>query len=79
MSRFPLEETERKVGSKYSAVIAIGKRALRANQRFLDAPSSQRSNPLRSAMEDILTGRVRVIRQDETSQEEPEGEKEREE
>lgn len=74
MSRFPIEETEDKVGSKYSAVIAIAKRALRANQRFMDVPLSSPSNPLRSAMEDIVAGRVRVIRGDESSQKDSGGE-----
>jgi DNA-directed RNA polymerase subunit K/omega len=79
MSRFPLEEIENKVGSKYSAVIAIAKRALRTNQRFVDAPPSRRYSLIRSAMEDVVSGRVKVERAEGTQEAEPRGESKEEE
>jgi DNA-directed RNA polymerase subunit K/omega len=78
MSRFPLEETEKKVGSKYCAVIAIAKQALRTRQRTIEVPSSRRSNLLRGAMEDILAGRVKVIKEDNRPKEQPGGRSEEE-
>ena len=67
MSRFPLEETENKVGSKYSAVVAIAKRAFRTSQTVSDIPVGSAADRLRSAMEEILTGRLRVTRAEESS------------
>jgi len=59
MSDLPLEEVERTVGSKYSAVVAVAKRALEASRRFLTLRASRR-NPIAWAMNEIIEGRVQV-------------------
>ena len=61
MSRFPLEEIEKKIGSKFAAVVVISELALKRSREFASMPASGRPNALRSAMEDIATGRVRLV------------------
>ena len=78
MGRFPLDEMEEKVGSKFSAVVAIAKRAIRASQSTAGVPSDRRPNPLRAAMEDIISGRIKVVGSDEAPQKQPEEEKQEE-
>ena len=59
MSNFPLEQVERAVGSKYTAVVAVARRALDAARRFLTLRAGRR-NPIAWAMKEILEGRVQV-------------------
>jgi DNA-directed RNA polymerase subunit K/omega len=59
MSNLPLDQVERAVGSKYTAVVAVAKRALDAARRFLTLRASRR-NPIAWAMQEILSGRVQV-------------------
>ncbi len=59
MSNFPLESVERTVGSKYTAVVVVARRALDAAKRFLTLRASRR-NPIAWAMREVVEGRVQV-------------------
>ena len=63
-----LDQVEKIAGSKYTAVVAIAKRAMEANKRFITMHASRR-NPVAWAMQEILEGKLDII----PGQEVPEG------
>jgi len=60
MRLHPLEQVEKIAGSKYTAVVAIAKRAMEANRRLLTMHASRR-NPVSWAIQEIMEGKVEIV------------------